>query len=707
MRMQKRIGPVLLAVSVFMVFGIGTVPAVGLDAPVFGAASMVQDPGAPRDVAVADFNEDGRDDVVSAIMTSGSSTGIALSFGGVDPVLSAPQMIDTTGPTWSVVATDLDGDGHADIAASLSQGSGIVVLLGQGDGTFSEAVVHATGQSVRGLALADIDGNGWTDVVGTEPDLPGVVVLSGDAGSFTVGEHQVPGSGYVLEVAAGQLVGDGLPDLAVADNFGARVLVLENTGTGFSIAQTLATGEQPRDAVVADMNGDGNDDVIASSSLASDVEVFLADGVGGFADPIIASAGDESRTGALAALDLDVDGDIDVVAANASTGVIVALENDGSGHLQTIDSLSVASGPTAITIGNPDGDTIRDIVVADFGDACVRVISSPQTVISSLYRLPAPAPDTLATIEVAGATRYETAIEASKLAFPDGTEHLIVASGENWPDAVTASALAGRLHAPLLLTHRTGLPSAVADEVRRLGSADAIVIGGEAAVSEVVVSTLKTLVSTGEVRRLAGLTRYETADAVAREVVLLAGDAYDGRSFVATGRSFADALAVSPLANASGSPVFLTPPDGRPGLTDEMLNLGTTDVVILGGTPAISAVVEDEFVNVFGAKHVGRLAGADRYATAAAVAEYGVSNDGLGWDGVGLATGIDFPDALAGGSMLGSRGSVMLLTLPDHLSDAAAGALSEHADEVNTVVFLGGSSAIGIGTRTAATSALR
>ena len=313
----------------------------------------------------------------------------------------------------------------------------------------------------------------------------------------------------------------------------------------------------------------------------------------------------------------------------------------------------------------------------------------------------------ITTVEVAGATRYETAIEASKLSYPSGTAHLVIASGEDWPDAVSASALAGRLQAPLLLTRLEQLPSTVADEVRRLGSVDAIVIGGETSVSEAVVAELRTLVSSGRVTRVSGANRYETAYAVALEVTRLAADSYDGRVFVATGLTFADALAVSPLASASGSPVFLASPNDSAGLVQEMFNRGAGEVVILGGTTSVSADVETRLVAALGNSGVTRIAGADRYATAAAIAQYGVSHDGLAWNGVGLATGTDFPDALAGGTTLGSRRAVLLLTRTTSLSAPAAAALSANSSAVNTIVFLGSESALSSATRIAAINALR
>lgn len=319
----------------------------------------------------------------------------------------------------------------------------------------------------------------------------------------------------------------------------------------------------------------------------------------------------------------------------------------------------------------------------------------------------ATSPASLESVEVAGDTRYATAVESSKLAFESGAANLVIASGENWPDAVTASSLAGRLRAPLLLTRRDSLPAVIASEISRLGSQNVIVIGGEASVSAAVMDELTALVGEGGVRRVCGENRYETAYAVAREVVRLAADSYDGRVFVATGETFADALAVAPLASVSGRPIFLAAPGMSDALFEEMMNRGAGEVVILGGTGSVGADLESKLASVLGSGNVKRIAGSDRYATAVAIAEYSIARGGFGWDGVGIATGTDFPDALAGGTTLGARGSVLLLTRQTGLSAPTAAALSANKADIHTVLFFGDTHTLDDSIRSSVEKALR
>ncbi len=100
-----------------------------------------------------------------------------------------------------------------------------------------------------------------------------------------------------------------------------------------------------------------------------------------------------------------------------------------------------------------------------------------------------------------------------------------------------------------------------------------------------------------------------------------------------------------------------------------------------------------------GASKVTRVGGANRYDTAARIADCGVAH-GMPWDGVGIATGIGFPDALSGGAMLGSLDSVLLLTDPKTLSAPAQTRLAANRVVIGTVHFIGGTGAVSQGVRT-------
>ncbi|MDA3936384.1 MAG: cell wall-binding repeat-containing protein [Actinomycetota bacterium] len=295
-------------------------------------------------------------------------------------------------------------------------------------------------------------------------------------------------------------------------------------------------------------------------------------------------------------------------------------------------------------------------------------------------------------VGVSGADRYATAVAVSMKSFPDGADAVIIATGVNWPDALGGAALAGVYDAPVLLTGADSLPPAVAAEIERLDPGHVFVLGGTAVVSENIEAQIRALVvPTANLERFWGASRYVTTEIIAARVTresLL----FDGTAFVATGRSFPDALAAAPIATALQRPLYLAGPSGLGASTlSAMKDAGVTDVVILGGESAVSASVEAQLAGE-GIAHT-RLAGLNRYETALKIAKSGVFA-GLSWDKVALACGTDFPDALSGGVMQGHDSSVMVLTPCDSLNSGVKDTLEANRDIIGEVRYIGGDSAI-------------
>lgn len=303
-------------------------------------------------------------------------------------------------------------------------------------------------------------------------------------------------------------------------------------------------------------------------------------------------------------------------------------------------------------------------------------------------------------VPVQGADRFTTAVEASKLAFPDpGTcDVAVVASGRNFPDALGGSSLAGAVDGPMLLTEPSSLPSAVAAEIGRLGCSRVMIVGGRSAVSDAVKNAIDALPGVS-VERIEGANRYATAQKVAERTVNELGADYNGVVFLATGTNFPDALAAAPLAASNGMPILLVKKDDVPDETIAAFNsIQPGYVVVLGGEGAIDADVYAFFRSYF-PDAIRRIAGANRYTTAAAVAQFGVDEFGLSWDNVAFATGMNFPDALAGGAAQGLTGSVVLLTKPTSLELEPRAKLVANANEISGVRFFGGSGAVSTSVR--------
>jgi putative cell wall-binding protein len=296
-----------------------------------------------------------------------------------------------------------------------------------------------------------------------------------------------------------------------------------------------------------------------------------------------------------------------------------------------------------------------------------------------------------------GPDRYRTSYAVSASTFA-AAPAAVIASGANFPDALSAAGLAGAVNGPVLLAPFTTDPndSRLVDlcrEITRLGCTDVYIVGGEAAVSPTVYDAVADRVA--QPKRISGSTRYQTAVTVADEIRRLAPSAVDA-AFVVRGDAYPDALAVSPYAYAGRLPILLTRTDSLETSVSAFIESNDiVDVVIAGGVSAVDENVENEIEALNGATTtVRRLAGSNRVATAVAVAAGCVDRGWGDWERIGMATASNFPDALSGGFACGKRSGVLLLTESSSLSSAVDEALAANATTGSMVLVFGGEKAI-------------
>ncbi len=285
-----------------------------------------------------------------------------------------------------------------------------------------------------------------------------------------------------------------------------------------------------------------------------------------------------------------------------------------------------------------------------------------------------------------GADRYATSAAISAATFAPGVSVAYIASGADFPDALSGAAAVGTKSAPVLLTHPMTLPSIVRTELTRLRPGGIIVLGGEGAVSADVADALDSY-TTGSVERIAGADRYATSAAIS--AATFPGGA--SVAYLASGATFPDALAAASVAGGQGRPILLTEAGAlSPAAREELDRLNPTTVIVVGGTGAVSQAVVDEAAAATGAT-LERLAGADRFATAAAIS---AAVFAPGVPVVYLASGADFPDALSGAAA--ARGAPLLLTTTTGLP--AATALELARLRPGRIVVLGGTGAVSAAT---------
>lgn len=292
---------------------------------------------------------------------------------------------------------------------------------------------------------------------------------------------------------------------------------------------------------------------------------------------------------------------------------------------------------------------------------------------------------------VAGDTRYDTMSELiSNVGGWSASDKVILASGANYPDALSASALAGVYDAPIILTDPTELSSKAAATIKQLGPSTIYVVGGPSAVSDKVLQAANNICGSNTIR-LYGSTRYETSLEILRQC-----NSSSDTVIVATGANYADSLSISPFAYVTKSPIVLCDPNG--GLTQEAIEAirtgGFSRAILVGGNAAVPDVVISQLNNAnIATDGIRRLSGATRYETSTQITAFEISKTSLFTaDPLGFATGSNYADALAMGPCMGRINSPLLLV--DNGAQTVCAYIERFKGNVGNAFVAGGINAV-------------
>jgi putative cell wall-binding protein len=295
-----------------------------------------------------------------------------------------------------------------------------------------------------------------------------------------------------------------------------------------------------------------------------------------------------------------------------------------------------------------------------------------------------------AVIRRSGASRYDTAAAVATNEYSPHVDIAYVATGLNFPDALAGAGAAGHNQGPILLvTPNLPIPSGTAAALSFLLPDHIVVLGGTGVVSEAVKTKLGDF--SPLVTRISGASRYATAAAISTATYAPGVE----EVLIATGGNFPDALAGAAVAGKQGDPLLLVTASSIPAPTAaELTRLHPHRITILGGTGAVGSAVSNA-LHAYTDGGVFRVSGPDRFSTAAFVAEtYFLPQPALAL----VATGYNFPDALAGAALAGRLWSPILLVAPASLPNPTKEAL-DYLDPPEIDV-LGGTGAVSNGVAT-------
>jgi hypothetical protein len=366
----------------------------------------------PQAIALADVNNDHMPDLL--VVDSSNAVRVFLNSGG-GSFRSVANLPVGAGPV-AVTTGNFNRDNSPDIAVVNGTDDTVSVLLGDGQGGFANRRDFDVDPFSVGAVAADLDGDGLDDLAVLSDETVYLLKSNGD-GTFTPFDIASVDTGTTgdFAIARGKFDSSGFVDLVISSLDSDSVIVLLGDGHGsFQAAEPLGVGLGPTGVVVADLNGDGKQDIAAVDSGAlADLNVSLlhGNGDGSFQGAIQATALDSSV--AIAAADFDRDGttDLAVTSENSDNPRIAILCQPSAqcspsgatfdgGFVLLNQSLGLGSGQQAIQAGDINGDGLPDLVALDTDGAVVGVFINTTATTPG----PSPTPMTTATVTPSSST---------------------------------------------------------------------------------------------------------------------------------------------------------------------------------------------------------------------------------------------------------------------------------------------------------------
>jgi hypothetical protein len=356
-----------MAAAVLMI----AVPAWGAQWVSFASAQNFPTGGGPRTVTSADFNADGNTDLATGNI---GSDDVSVLLGNSDGTFQQAQEFGVGDAPLSVTSADLNADGNTDLATTNTGSDDVSVLLGNGDGTFQQARSFGAGDAPRSLISADFNADGNTDLANVNLVSNDVSVLLGNGDGTFQTAQRFRAMLRPESVTSADFNADGNTDLAVVSPSSRETWVFLGQGDGTFQTARIVTALNvlgARSVTTADLNADGNTDLVGAAMSTGSVYRWLGNGDGTFrAYRTFPTGGSDDAPLSVTSADLNADGNTDLVSANNNSDDVSVLLGNGDGTLQTARKFDVLLGedparPQTVTSADFNGDGMPDLATAN------------------------------------------------------------------------------------------------------------------------------------------------------------------------------------------------------------------------------------------------------------------------------------------------------------------------------------------------------
>jgi hypothetical protein len=407
---------------------------------------------APYNAYAADFNGDGRADVV----TSNGDAQTVSAFlrqpsGGFAEEAGSPFSLP--GATSNGAMGDFNGDGRPDLAISDIQGTGVVIALRNATGGFTRESNVPLGGALSAVGAGDFNQDGRLDIVVAVYRSANVSVMLRNSANngFTLAPNGNYGVGaQPRQIAIADFNGDLRPDIAVANDASNNVVVLLNAGGAiFTTEPAITVGAQPNGITAGDFDGDGRPDLAVANTGNDTVSILSRSPAGGFTpaagSPVAVGDGPVNVANA----DFDGNGTLDIAVAVTSGSLDVIRR--GPGGFARDSTIAVAPGATGLALADFNGDLRPDAGVSSLGANLLTILLSPSPPAQPPPPTPTPTPTPTPNATAVPPPVVNRSVNAEpvsgkvRVKLPNSSKFVDLADAQQLPNNTSIDARDGRV----------------------------------------------------------------------------------------------------------------------------------------------------------------------------------------------------------------------------------------------------------------------